>query len=114
MSSKFPRSHPTEHLWDVVDEQVGSMDVPPHNLQDLKDLLPTDTTALLQGCMESMTLGQSCLGSKRDQHNIRQVVIVCVRVCVCVCETRRSSGESLRCATSCVLSQQLCVSAHVV
>ncbi|KAK3549510.1 hypothetical protein QTP86_002481 [Hemibagrus guttatus] len=28
-----------EHLWDVLNKQVRSMEAPPHNLQDLKDLL---------------------------------------------------------------------------
>ena len=30
-----------EHLWDVLDKQVQSMEAPPRNLQDLKDLLLT-------------------------------------------------------------------------
>ncbi|KAK3513362.1 hypothetical protein QTP70_012344 [Hemibagrus guttatus] len=30
-----------QHLWDVLDKQVRSMEAPPRNLQDLKDLLLT-------------------------------------------------------------------------
>ncbi|KAK3537253.1 hypothetical protein QTP70_005482 [Hemibagrus guttatus] len=36
-----PDLNPTQHLWDVLDKQVRSMEAPPHNLQDLKDLLLT-------------------------------------------------------------------------
>ncbi|XP_076147537.1 olfactory receptor 8A1-like [Alosa pseudoharengus] len=41
MEAVFPdgNSNPIEHLWDVLDKQVRSMKAPPHNLQDLKDLL---------------------------------------------------------------------------
>ncbi|MBN3307929.1 BT1A1 protein, partial [Amia calva] len=33
--------NPIEHLWDVLPKQVRSMEAPPRNLQDLKDLLLT-------------------------------------------------------------------------
>ena len=36
-----PDLNPIQHLWDVLDKQVRSMEAPPHNLQDLKDLLLT-------------------------------------------------------------------------
>ncbi|KAK3522560.1 hypothetical protein QTP86_023282 [Hemibagrus guttatus] len=36
-----PDLNPIQHLWDVLDKQVPSMEAPPHNLQDLKDLLLT-------------------------------------------------------------------------
>ena len=36
-----PDLNPIEHLWDVLNKQVRSMEAPPHNLQDLKDLLLT-------------------------------------------------------------------------
>ncbi|KAK3510151.1 hypothetical protein QTP70_026736 [Hemibagrus guttatus] len=36
-----PDLNPTEHLWDVLDKQLPSMEAPPHNLEDLKDLLLT-------------------------------------------------------------------------
>ncbi|KAK3507226.1 hypothetical protein QTP70_011372 [Hemibagrus guttatus] len=36
-----PDLNPIHHLWDVLDKQVQSIKVPPHNLQDLKDLLLT-------------------------------------------------------------------------
>ncbi|KAK3573569.1 hypothetical protein QTP86_027834 [Hemibagrus guttatus] len=40
-SPNSPDLNPIQHLWDVLDQQVRSMEVPPHNLQDLKDLLLT-------------------------------------------------------------------------
>ncbi|KAK3524375.1 hypothetical protein QTP70_028018, partial [Hemibagrus guttatus] len=33
--------NPIQHLWYVLDKQVRSMEAPPHNLQDIKDLLLT-------------------------------------------------------------------------
>lgn len=36
-----PDLYPIEHLWDALDKQVQSMEAPPHNVQDLKDLLLT-------------------------------------------------------------------------
>ncbi|KAK3520813.1 hypothetical protein QTP70_032379, partial [Hemibagrus guttatus] len=36
-----PDLNPIEHLWDVLDKQVQSLEAPPHNIQDLKDLLLT-------------------------------------------------------------------------
>ncbi|MCI4382883.1 hypothetical protein PGIGA_G00019780 [Pangasianodon gigas] len=36
-----PDLNPIEHLWDVLDKQVQSIEHPPRNLQDLKDLLLT-------------------------------------------------------------------------
>ncbi|KAK3557036.1 hypothetical protein QTP70_024249 [Hemibagrus guttatus] len=36
-----PNLNPIEHLWDVLNKQVRSMEASPHNLQDLKDLLLT-------------------------------------------------------------------------
>ena len=34
-----PDLNPIEHLWDALDKQVRSMEAPPDNLPDLKDLL---------------------------------------------------------------------------
>ncbi|KAK3531066.1 hypothetical protein QTP70_009444, partial [Hemibagrus guttatus] len=36
-----PDLNPIQHLWDVLDKQVRSMETPPYNLRDLKDLLLT-------------------------------------------------------------------------
>ncbi|KAK3519043.1 hypothetical protein QTP70_016380 [Hemibagrus guttatus] len=36
-----PDLNPIQHLWDVLDKRVPSMQAQPHNLQDLKDLLLT-------------------------------------------------------------------------
>ncbi|MCJ8743381.1 hypothetical protein PDJAM_G00093370 [Pangasius djambal] len=53
-----PDLNPIEHLWDVMDKQGQSMEAPPHNLQDLKDLLLTSWCQIPQhtfrGLVESM------------------------------------------------------------
>uniref|UniRef100_A0A8P4G4M8 Transposable element Tcb1 transposase n=1 Tax=Dicentrarchus labrax TaxID=13489 RepID=A0A8P4G4M8_DICLA len=53
-----PDLNPVEHLWDALDKQVRSMESPPHNLQDLKDLLQTSWCQIPQhtfrGLVESM------------------------------------------------------------
>lgn len=53
-----PDLNPIEHLWDVLDKQVRSMEAPPRNLQDLKDLLLTSWCQIPQhtfrGLVESM------------------------------------------------------------
>ncbi|KAK3525649.1 hypothetical protein QTP70_002558 [Hemibagrus guttatus] len=36
-----PDLNPIQHLWDVLNKQLRSMEAPPRNLQDLKDLLLT-------------------------------------------------------------------------
>ncbi|KAK3555385.1 hypothetical protein QTP86_015670, partial [Hemibagrus guttatus] len=36
-----PDLNPVQHVWDVLNKQVPSMEAPPRNLQDLKDLLLT-------------------------------------------------------------------------
>ena len=56
-----PDLNPVELLWDVLDKQVQSMEAPPHNLQDLKDLLPTSWCQIPQhtfrDLVESMLQG---------------------------------------------------------
>ena len=53
-----PDLNPIEHLWDVLEQQVRSMEAPPRNLQDLKDLLLTSWCQIPQdtfrGLVESM------------------------------------------------------------
>ena len=53
-----PDLNPIEHLWDVLNKQVRSMEAPPRNLQDLKDLLLTSWCQIPQhtfrGLVESM------------------------------------------------------------
>ncbi|KAF7641916.1 hypothetical protein LDENG_00268470 [Lucifuga dentata] len=52
-----PDLNPIQHLWDVLEKQVRSMEVPPRNLQDLKDLLLMSWCQIpghLQRSMESM------------------------------------------------------------
>ena len=53
-----PDLNPIEHLWDVLDEQVRSVEAPPRNLQELKELLLTSWCQIPQhtfrGLVESM------------------------------------------------------------
>ena len=80
-----------EDLWDVLDKQVWSTEAPPCNLEDLKNLLLTSWCQIpkqtSRGLEESMpwwvraVLAATPFATKtalthRDQHNIRQVVIM--------------------------------------
>ena len=53
-----PDLNPIQHLWDVLNKQVQSMEAPPRNLQVLKDLLLTSWCQIPQktfrGLVESM------------------------------------------------------------
>ena len=53
-----PDFNSIKYLWDVLDKQVRSMEAPPHNLQDIKDLLLTSWCQIPQhtfrGLVESM------------------------------------------------------------
>ncbi|MCI4386854.1 hypothetical protein PGIGA_G00067410 [Pangasianodon gigas] len=49
-----PDLNPIEHLWDVLDKQVRSIEAPPHNLQDLKDLLLTSWCQIPQHTFRSL------------------------------------------------------------
>ncbi|KAK3560338.1 hypothetical protein QTP86_006422 [Hemibagrus guttatus] len=70
-----PDLNPIQHLWDVLDKQVRSMETPPYNLQGPKgsaaNILVPDPTAHLQGSsgVHSLT-GQGCFGSKRLTNTI--------------------------------------------
>ena len=52
--------NPVHHLWGVLEKQVGSVETPPRNLEDLKDLLLTSWCLIPQdtfrGLVESMPL----------------------------------------------------------
>ncbi|KAK3541531.1 hypothetical protein QTP86_029169 [Hemibagrus guttatus] len=76
-----PDLNPVQHLWDVLDKQVPTMETPPHNLQDLKDLLLTSWCQIPQhtfrDLVESMPRRvRAVLAAKRETDNIRQVVIM--------------------------------------
>lgn len=47
LSPNSPDPYPTEHMWDVLDKYVQSIEAPSRNIQDLKDqlVLVPDTTA---------------------------------------------------------------------
>lgn len=53
-----PDLNPLGHLWDVLEKQVQSLEAPPHNIQDFKDLLLTSWCEIPQttfrGLVESM------------------------------------------------------------
>ncbi|ROL43687.1 ATP-binding cassette sub-family C member 8 [Anabarilius grahami] len=57
-------NRPIEQLWDVLNKQVRSMEAPPRNLQDLKDLLLTSWCQIPQHTFRGVV----------DQHNIRKDV----------------------------------------
>lgn len=48
-----------EHLWDVLNKRVPSIEAPPHNLQDLKDALTGQfVMAAKEGPTEYLECGQ--------------------------------------------------------
>ncbi|KAK3570575.1 hypothetical protein QTP86_022521 [Hemibagrus guttatus] len=49
-----PDLNPIQHLWDVLDKQVPSMEAPPHNLQNLKDLLLTSWSQIPQNTFRDL------------------------------------------------------------
>ncbi|KAF7651016.1 hypothetical protein LDENG_00117370 [Lucifuga dentata] len=86
--SNSPDLSPIEHLWDVLEKQVRSMKAPPHNLQDLKDLLltswcqipSTPSEVLWSPCLN----GSEPTAARGDLHNIRQVVLMLCLISVYV------------------------------
>ncbi|MCJ8738877.1 hypothetical protein PDJAM_G00040730 [Pangasius djambal] len=74
-----PDLNPIEHLWDVLDKQVRSMEAPPHNLQDLKGLLLTSWCQKPHTPSEvlwspGLERDQSCFWRHKEElHNIRQI-----------------------------------------
>ncbi len=65
--------HLTEHLWDVLDQQIKSMEASPLNLQDLKDLLLMSWCQISQNILDASELFWEYKG---DIHDIRQVVLM--------------------------------------
>ncbi|KAK3533183.1 hypothetical protein QTP70_013064 [Hemibagrus guttatus] len=63
--------NPIQHLWDVLDKQVRSMEAPPRNLLtgltgSAANILVPDTTAHLQGSSGvHASTGQGCSGNKK-------------------------------------------------
>jgi len=62
-----PDLNQIEHLWDVLNKQVQSMEAPPRNLQDLKDLLLTSWCQIPQHTFRGLV---ECFGSKRGTNTI--------------------------------------------
>ncbi|KAK3544994.1 hypothetical protein QTP86_031024 [Hemibagrus guttatus] len=76
--------NPVQRLWDVLDKQVRSMESPPHNLQDLKDLLLTSWCQIPQHTFRDLVDSmprrvRAVVQQKGDRHNIRKVVIMLSR-----------------------------------
>ncbi|KAK3568332.1 hypothetical protein QTP86_004231 [Hemibagrus guttatus] len=71
-----PDLNPIQHLWDVLDKQVRSMEASPHNLQDLKDLQLTSWCQIPQHTFRDLVESGLFWQQKGDRHNIRQVVIM--------------------------------------
>ncbi|KAK3513336.1 hypothetical protein QTP70_012369 [Hemibagrus guttatus] len=74
-----PDLNPVQRLWDVLDKQMPSMEAPPHNLQDLKDLLLTSWCQIPQhtfsDLVESMPRWvRAVWAAKEGRPNIRQCV----------------------------------------
>ncbi len=77
----YPCLNPIDHLWDVLDQQIQSMEAPPFNLLDLNDLL------LMSWCLGNQrtnreVLWNQSLNAKRvggdlgGRHDIKQVVLM--------------------------------------
>ncbi len=65
--------HLIEHLWDVLNQQIKSMEASPLNLQDLKDLLLMAWCQISQNILDASEL---FLEHKGDIHDIRQVLML--------------------------------------
>ncbi|KAK3549732.1 hypothetical protein QTP86_007743 [Hemibagrus guttatus] len=77
-----PDLNPIQHLWDVLNKQVRSMETPPRNLEDLKEstanILVPDPTAHLQG--SSGVHASTGKGRElADMMERRKVDILCVQ-----------------------------------
>ncbi|KAK3543802.1 hypothetical protein QTP70_028095, partial [Hemibagrus guttatus] len=55
-----PDLNPIQHLWDVLDKEVRSMEAPPLNLQDLKDLLLTSWCQIPQHTFRDLVESMPC------------------------------------------------------
>ncbi|KAL0181699.1 hypothetical protein M9458_024105, partial [Cirrhinus mrigala] len=65
--------NPIEHLWDVLNKQVRSMEALPRNLQDVNDLLRTSWCQIPQHTFRGLVhalMGQGYFGSKRGTNAI--------------------------------------------
>lgn len=60
LTPKYPALNLIEHLWDELDKQVQSMEVP----GSIANMLVPDMTAHVQGSSEGVLLtGQGCFGT---------------------------------------------------
>ncbi len=49
-----PDLNPIEHLWDVVEREIGIMDVQPTNLQQLHDAIMSIRTRISEECFQHL------------------------------------------------------------
>ncbi len=49
-----PDLNPIEHLWDVVEREIGIMDVQPTNLQQLRDAIMSIRTKISEECFQHL------------------------------------------------------------
>lgn len=64
----YPDLQPIKRLPDMLDRRVRSMEVPPHRLQDLKEMLVgslSDTAHLQSSCGVHNSMGHSFGGTRR-------------------------------------------------
>lgn len=69
-----PNLNPAEHLWDVLDWRILSMETPPHNLQDLNDLLLMSWFQIPQDKFRGLDTSELICLHDGDLYDTRQVI----------------------------------------
>ncbi|KAF7642467.1 hypothetical protein LDENG_00257450, partial [Lucifuga dentata] len=89
-----PDFNPIQHLWDVLEKQVRSMEALPRNFQDLKDLLLTSWCQIPQEpsevCGVHASTFRAVLVARGDLHDIRKLVLMLWLISICGCVIEKS------------------------